>query len=242
MTRRALYGIVCVWSAHVAAGPPENAPELPQPASRSVRELEGWTIRIDDRLLADGPHAEAGARALKFLEARLRDIPIVVPPERVRDLQEVTIVLDWSCGDLTSMQYHPSAAWLKSHGYPESLARCVHLPRAAEVATQRNTNEQPWCVLHELAHAYHDQKLDFDEPRIRAAYDKYQASGRGEAVLRHDGRRVKHYALTNQKEFFAEMTEAYFGVNDFYPFVRAELQESEPEIHQLLSEIWGVEK
>jgi hypothetical protein len=44
--------------------------------------------------------------------------------------------------------------------------------------------------------------------------------------------------LTNEKEFFAEMTEAYFGVNDFFPFTRAELHDSEPDIYVLLREIW----
>jgi hypothetical protein len=49
----------------------------------------------------------------------------------------------------------------------------------------------------------------------------------------------EHYALTNQKEFFAEMTESYFGSNDFYPFVAGELKQAEPEIFELLAEIWG---
>ena len=39
-------------------------------------------------------------------------------------------------------------------------------------------------------------------------------------------------------EFFAEMTESYFGVNDFFPFNRAELKEAEPEIHRLLGQVW----
>jgi len=34
----------------------------------------------------------------------------------------------------------------------------------------------------------------------------------------------------DQKEFFAEMTEACFGMNDFFPFNRAELMTAEPEI------------
>ena len=49
----------------------------------------------------------------------------------------------------------------------------------------------------------------------------------------------EHYGLTNQKEFFAEMTECYFGSNDFYPFVTGELMQAEPEIFALLAEIWG---
>ena len=93
-------------------------------------------------------------------------------------------------------------------------------------------------ILHELAHAYHDQVLGFEEPRIKAAYEKYKKSGHGDKTLLHDGRRVKHYALTDQMEFFAEMTEAYFGVNDFFPFNRAELKQAEPEIYSLLKDVW----
>jgi hypothetical protein len=45
--------------------------------------------------------------------------------------------------------------------------------------------------------------------------------------------------LTNHKEFFAEMTEAYFGTNDFFPFVNGELKQAEPEVFALLRDIWG---
>ncbi len=216
----------------------ENSDES-QPTSRTVQQLEGWTLRVDDRLLGDAPDAALGQRALKFLEAKLVEIKAVVPPGKVALLQKVTIVLDLQCGKLGSMQYHPGAEWLKDNGYPEDLVRCVHLPKAADVVTKRNINEQPWVILHELAHAYHDQQLGFDHPEIKAAQEAYKASGRGDATLLYNGKKVKHYALTNQMEFFAEMTEAYFGSNDFYPFNRAELMESEPEIYQLLHEIWS---
>ena len=52
------------------------------------------------------------------------------------------------------------------------------------------------------------------------------------------GRRVKHYALTDHKEFFAEMTEAYFGSNDFSPFNRAELKDAEPDVYELMKYVW----
>jgi hypothetical protein len=163
---------------------------------------------------------------------------MVMPGDKLKKLQAVVIVLDLTHGNLQSMQYHPSADWLKANGYSTELAKCVHIPRAADLPTKRNTNEQPWVVLHELAHAYHDQVLGFDEPRIRDAYEKYKKSGRGEKTLLYSGARVQHYALTDHKEFFAEMTEAYFGVNDFFPFNRAELKEAEPEIFELLKLLW----
>ena len=206
--------------------------------TRTARDLEGWTVRVDDRLLR-GPNEELGKRALRFLENKLADIKVVVRADRLKKLQAVVIVLDLNSGDLGPMQYHPSAEWLRANGHSPDLAKCVHLPRAADVATKRNINEQPWVILHELAHAYHDQVLGFEEPRVKEAYERYKKSGRGEKTLLYDGRRVRHYALTNHKEYFAEMTEAYFGVNDFFPFNRAELKEAEPEIYTLLGDIWN---
>lgn len=222
------------------SGPP---PPPAKPTSHTTREIEGWRVRVDDRLLA--PPAEAlGRRALDFLAAKLADIRAVVPAKPLATLQTVTLVLDLSHGELRSAQYHPSAAWLRANDYATNLAKCVHFPRAADLPTRRNINEQPWVVLHELAHAYHDQVLGFDHPQVAAAYGEFKRSGHGEQALLYDGRRVRHYGLTDAKEFFAEMTEAYFGVNDFFPFNRAELLTSAPEIHALLRSIWdgdGVE-
>ena len=197
-------------------------------------------MQIDERLLPGGSDEEVGRVALLFLAAKLTEVRLVVPEDKLDRLRQVTIVLDASCGDLHSMQYHPSGDWLEAHGYSRDLEKCVHLPRAAEVATRRNVNEQPWVVLHELAHAYHDQVLGFDEPRILAAWQAFKADGRGQSTLLFDGSRTKHYGLTDHKEFFAEMTEAYFGSNDFQPFNRAELKTDYPAIFTLFADIWGV--
>ncbi len=219
---------------------PKGKPEPAKPTSHTTQKLEGWTIRVDDRLLK-APDAELGTRALRVLEAKLADIKVVVPPDRVKKMQAMVIVLDLTHGNIRSMQYHGDAGWLKANGYSTDLAKCVHIPHAAELLTKKLVNEQPWVILHELAHAYHHQVLGFDEPRIKEAYEKYKKSGRGERVLHHDGTRVKHYALTaltDPMEFFAEMTEAYFGMNDFFPFNRAELKENEPAIYELMMNVW----
>ncbi len=227
--------LAVAWATNGIAANAKSEPS--QPATRTEQSLLGWTISVDDRL-NETEQQELRDRALRFLEAKLFDITMVVPEPMLGDLRKVRIVLDLECGKLGSMQYHPSAGWLTSNGYPAELAKCVHLPRAADVATRRNINEQPWVILHELAHAYHDQVLGFEEPKIKQAFDAYKKSGRGDATLLFSGDRVKHYALTDQKEFFAEMTEAYFGCNDFYPFTRAELKSSEPELYELLHQVW----
>lgn len=216
-------------------------PEAPKPVSRTTRNIEGWTVRVDDRLLAP-PDAPLGARSLRFLEAKLTDITYVVPKDKLEKLQAVPIVLDLTHGKLKAMQYHPSVGWLEAHGYGRDLAKCVHICEASDLPTRRNVHEQPWVILHELAHAYHDQVLGWDEPRIKQAYEKYKKSGHGDAALLYNGKRVRHYGLTDHKEFFAEMTEAYFGMDDFFPFNRAELMTAEPEIYELMRTIWETEK
>ena len=167
-------------------------------------------MRVDDRLLQP-PNEALGQRALKMLEAKLTDITYVMPQEPLAKLRTVTIVLDLTHGKLRSMQYHPGADWLRENGYATNLVKCVHIPEAADLPTSRNVNEQPWVILHELAHAYHDQVLGFEDPRILKVFESYKKSGHGEAALLYNGTRVRHYGLTDQKEFFAEMTEAYFG-------------------------------
>jgi hypothetical protein len=215
-----------------------NPQERSLPRSRSRRNLEGWNVQVDDRLLV-GPNAEQGAVALRFLEQKLSNIKMVVSREPLEKLQAVTIVLDLGHGELHNLQYHPSAQWLHEDGYSTNLAKCVHIPEVADLATLRNVTEQPWVILHELAHAYHDQVLGFSEPRIVRAYENFKQSGHGDATLLFNGTRVRHYGLTDAKEFFAEMAEAYFGLNDFFPFNRAELMTAEPEIYQLMRAIWG---
>lgn len=224
----------------VAVGTPLMAEDSlpPKPTSHTKRDIEGWTVHVDDRLLAE-PDQELGERALRILANRLYDIKLVVPADKVARLQKVNIWLDRSHGKLRPAQYHPSAGWLKSNGFAETLAKCVHIPAAADFASAKHQQVQPWSVLHELAHAYHDQVLGFEEAEIKAAWERFRNSGKYQQTLHINGKRIPHYALTNQKEFFAEMTESYFGHNDFFPFNRAELKREEPELFDLLAKIWG---
>lgn len=219
------------------AGRAAERPAAPKPEAHETRQIEGWTVRVDARLLA-GPDRDLGDRALRLLANQLYAIAFTLPSGKVERLRQVTIQLDRSHGSLVPMQYHPNPAWLRDHGFATNLAKCVHIPTAAYFANPRDQRRQPWAVLHELAHAYHDQVLGFDHPEIAAAWKRTTDGGRFEKVLQIEGRRGRHYALTNCKEFFAEMTESYFGMNDFFPFNRAELRESEPETFALMESLW----
>ena len=99
--------------------------------------------------------------------------------------------------------------------------------------------KHPAVILHELAHAYHDQVLGFNDPDVLAAYNGAMEKGILEKVQLFTGSTVRHYAATNHKEYFAEATEAYLYRNDFYPFVAAELRDHDPEGFKLMQKVWG---
>lgn len=218
-----------------AAGNPKAPP--PMRFDPVVRDIEGWKVHVEPALL-DGEHREEGARALAMLANHLQRIKIIVPAEPLAKMQTIEIWIEHNHPLLKSMQYHPSKSWLVANGHDPRLTRKVHITQAKELFSRSQMLKHPAVVLHELAHGYHDQILSFENAEIIAAYEKAKAAGNYESVLAHTGKKVKHYALTNHKEYFAEGTEAFLYRNDFYPFVRAELKEHDPTLHDVLTKIW----
>jgi hypothetical protein len=223
--------------ATVPATRPMPLGHPPKPTSHTVKQIEGWSVQVDDRLLSE-PDKRLGDRALLLLGHQLSNVAMHLPPDKVERLRAVKIQIDLSHGLLTTAQYHPSRGWLRMNGFKETLEKAVHIPHAGRFASPRLQRDQPWMVLHELAHAYHDQVLGFREPRIKAAWQRFVESGKYKSVRHVNGSTTTHYALTNEKEFFAEMSESFFGINDFFPFNPEELKAAEPELFGLLDEIW----
>ena len=220
----------------------QDEPEFYDPVEM---KLEGWTVKVDPRLLS-GEHKETGDAALKALANHLQRITYVMPAEPLKKMRELPLWLELENDALKkigghNMQFHPGRGWLVENGLDPRLVKHVHIPSAEQLTDSRQWAKHPYVVLHELAHAYHNQVLEggFSNPLVKAAYDNAVESDDYEEVLSHTGRKVRHYGLNNQMEYFAETTEAYFGVNDFYPFVRAELKEFDPKGFALMEEIWG---
>jgi len=214
-----------------------SAAELPYEPRTSYeqRDVEGWSCWINRRLLQHGELAEP---TLKLLQVKLYDIRRVVPDPALARLRAIPIWVELDDDKFDPCCcYHVSAQWLREHGFHPEKAQSVEICNAARFLDW--SGQQPFMILHELAHGFHDREFGYDEPRILAAYRKAKESGRYEKVLRYTGRTERHYALNNQMEYFAEATEAYFGVNDFYPFVHAELRQFDPVAYDLLREIWG---
>jgi len=204
-----------------------------------IQEIAGWTVYVEPTLLPGGKQQDIGDRALAMLRNHLERIAILLPPEPLEKMRTCEIWLEYNHPRLGNMQYHPGEDWLIDNGHDRRLTKKVHITQAKDLLSRHHMLKHPAVILHELAHAYHDLILGFDEPRILAAYDQAMESGSYDKSLLYTGDYVKHYACTNHKEYFAETTEAYFYKNDFYPFVAAELKQHDTRGYELMVKTWG---
>jgi hypothetical protein len=204
-----------------------------------VAKVEGWVVRVNKRLVAD--HAEQAHQAAELLKFQLYQITRMVPAPALEKIRTVPIWLEFEDPLVPCMCYHPNPDWVTSHGLNPEKARCVEIGNARRFLEWEKT--QPWMVLHELAHAYHDQFLPdgFDNADVKSAFESARDQKLYDHVLRGNGHTEKAYAMTNRMEYFAECSEAFFGTNDFYPFVRAEFKEHDPTGYDTLSRAWGLQ-
>ena len=232
-------GFLCTFSLAALAADPEDdqrmakKPFVPTDGYEE-REVLGWKVRVNKELL--GPRKETGDQALALLEEKLKEIREKVPPTALAALLHVTLWLGVDDFAVPNANYHPSAGWLKAHGWNPDKAKCVEISNA-EIFLKWS-RDQPMMILHELSHAYHDQVLGYGYAPIRHAYEEAKRSGKYEAVKRGN-RTERAYALNNDQEFFAEASEAYFGRNDFQPFTREELKSFDPETYRVVEEAWN---
>lgn len=220
----------------VPAKPPQKYDAVERYAEQ---QIEGWRVLVHRDLFAEN-RTELRERTLKLLGNHLFRITTIVPDVAVIQLRKIPIWVEVAHPKHPCMCYHPDAGWLQDNGMNPAKAGGVELANCENFLTW--TRDQPWMVLHEMAHGYHHQYLPkgFDNPEVLAVYQSAKQAGLYDSILRISGKKEKAYALNNQQEYFAEQTEAFFGTNDFFPFVKAELREHDPQMHELLGKLWKI--
>lgn len=207
-------------------------------------QVHGWAVHVSEVLRRE--HPDHTDRALELLATQLAEIVRVLPAPAVADLREVPLWFSPEYpGTSPRAEYHPDANWLRENGRDPLMAKSVEFTNILIFETEMS--RMPNFALHELAHAYHHRvlRMGFANPLLRTAYQKAKDGGTYDLVERWNGSGRKNtkepaYALVNPQEYFAETTEAFFTRNDFYPFVREELQKHDPAMFELLGQLWGM--
>lgn len=190
-----------------------------------------WNPEVDRHPREKDEVAREMARQLEVICA-------VVPGDRLAVIRRSRIWVEWDA-TAGAAAHHPSKDWLSASGYNPEKAGDVEIGNARHFV-EWSLKTQPWMVMHELAHAYHHATREANGPRIAAAFRAAMKAGLYDSVAHVDGRPPrKAYAANNPQEYFAELTEAYFGRNDFEPFDREGLRKHDPGGHDLMRQVWG---
>ena len=208
-----------------------------------TQTLEGWTFRIDDRLLT-AENKPATDKALALMAAQLKEVVRLVPAGPVAQLRKVTLWLSPPYpNEAPRATYHVSENWMRQNGRNLVMLKSIEFSNV--FIFEKEARRMPMLMLHELSHAYHDQVLGWEHDGLAAVYARAMTSKRYDCVERRRAPEQPStfqtaYAMSDVGEYFAETTEAFFGRNDFYPFTREELGKHDPDMLALLQQVWQV--
>ena len=231
-------------ATHAPADTAAASTATESPSSESThesRDLLGWTLHVSRALLATD--REATERAVELLEQQLAEVVRVVPPAAVAKLRETPL---WFSPEYPGVppraEFHPAAGWLRANGRDPAMVRAIEFTNIRIFPAE--CDRMPALALHELAHAYHFRVLGSDDAAIKDAFERARAAGLYSRVEQYHGGGRPHsigraYALSDEKEYFAETTEAFFSRNDFFPFTRNELEAYDPRMVRVLETAWG---
>lgn len=209
---------------------PESA-GVYEPRSRYTEKvLVGSKVIVHNSLLGGGEHEEVGVQAIRNLTAAMERLKNWMPEDRWAKFLQVTHWLEWNStrgpwGPTSAYQYHPGRDWLIDMDFHPGKHKCVEWGNALSLS-KRNPDATVTVLLHELAHAYHDQFLSFDHKEIWAAYNRCVE---GTAYPKRDWVKADH------KEFFAGVTTRYFGKKE----EREAVVKRDPVLAKELRKIWG---
>lgn len=198
----------------------------------SQKRIAGWNIHYETILAQQSPRKLE--RALELLEEKLDQVNEIVPEPVKARLHEVPIWL--SKNSASGAVYHVSELWLARNKRHVAMAKGIELQNIDHFLSW--TREQPMMILHELAHALHHRIFAYNHAEITEAFQSAKRSGLYLRVKRYNGAVERAYALNDEREYFAELTEAYFGRNDYFPFDRDELRQYDPKGYAMVENIW----
>ena len=203
------------------------------------RSVLGFNALVNKEVIKQDAASTERRKPLAVLELEFAMLERELPPKAVELLQQIPFWVEWDHteggdgADRAVALYRPGNS-LRHHYSFDSLESFVK-SNAVEIVTMKSLceehqgDEHRMVLLHECAHAVHHHLFDYENPAIKAAYEN--------AMGRHlyQGK----YADTNHKEYFAEVSCAYFGHLNYEPKTRDELKKYDPVGYHMMELTWG---
>ena len=227
----------------------------PAPAERPKKEATpGYYKRTAHRftmyvsLEAHEQSDKLDGQPLGCLESELQTIAERLPESVVKQLARVPIWVEWDHvlprhTDVLAVYHSTVGEALLLKGVDPRKNQCVTVMTLKQVYLLKSRDKFPTTLLlHELAHAVHDQVLGFDNPLVINAYEQAQTRKLYAKVEHAGGEKKDGYAMTNSAEYFAELSACYLDRITYFPTDAAGLREYDSPGYELMTKVWGTEK
>jgi hypothetical protein len=207
-------------------------PHFTETSRYAGHDVEGFRVWVSPQAAS----RDETSQALSLLGTKLVEFRSRVSSTVYESLRVVPIWIEYDERDRAMAGYH-GTKWVSEHRLNPDKARCIEIADLhAFVAAL--TGDKPMALVHELAHAYLDRVLGNRDAAERA-YAEAVRSGKYEHVRTRRGTIERAYALASVDEYFAELTEAYLGENDYEPFDHDGLARFDPRGFALMQSSWG---
>jgi hypothetical protein len=145
-------------------------------------------------------------------------------------------------------QYHGVSGnpllWAYTHNKHPLKANSVEITnfRAVTEEHQPTAKVERCIILHELAHGVHFHVFGVNNVQIKLAYRLAMDRKLYDTSRDVDKHAISPYAGTNECEYFAELSCAYFNRLNYFPFTREQLRKYDPTGYRMMELTWGKPK
>ena len=205
-------------------------------------DIEGFSVYVQDLVFQQSE--DLAAEAVELVESDLTEVlSFSFSDSATAIFRSTKIFIDWRTTDGAAV-YHPNPQWLAANGYIPEKANSIEISNVTNYINWTQQN-QPFLMLHELSHAYHFNLASEHHEIIKNAFDIAMNKGLYFDIPYDHGNgsfydAEKAYATTNEYEFFAELSEAYYGQNDYFPFNLADLERYDRKSSEMIQTIWNL--
>jgi hypothetical protein len=207
------------------------------------RAAGGWKVFLESELVDE--HAELADAALHRLDTKLGELLRLLPEHSHARLRQLPIYL--LLGKEAKAGGRDNGAEYFQHNAPEFHEFLdPHWGSSLVIYSARNYVwlDDDWALrvlIHEFGHAWQLEQWPEKQPDILAAWQNAVDQKLYEGVKDLQGGRIERaYAVTNQLEYFAELSCAYFFRGEYEPFDREALREHDPMGFAMLEKMWGI--
>jgi len=207
------------------------------------REFESWDIFYEAGLAENDPDLYSKARIK--LRTVLHDIESVLPHSSLIRLKRLKIYVMWGeasslGGKGSGMRYVRKGETKRNTHYDPKWDNSIVIYSAANLIYLSDLWTKK-AITHEFAHAWHLLNWPEKYPAILTPWENAKGQGLYRSITDIKGKAISSaYSLTNNLEYFAEISAIYFVGGNYHPFNKSKLFNYDPQGYQMVESLWGV--